>query len=169
GDGRAARPTEAAARADLGPRADRPREGPAVLERRCPAHDRVDRALEGAQASWLSLRRPDHGLRAHAGVRPGERSPRRLPRARRRRTRPKGRALTPARLRALRSAAQLLAGEPAECFCSAAKQRFTVAARLPPSYRSERLRDHARDAPNGRSGRAKIGLRWGAPLDRKRK
>src|SRR5947207_1936286 len=119
---------------ELGPHAARPRAGAAFLERRCPAHARVDRALEGAQASWLSLRRPDDGLRAHAGVRPGERSPRRLPRARRRRTRPRGRALTPVRLRAPRCAAQLLAGEPAECFCSADKAAVsTLAARLPPS------------------------------------
>src|SRR5207237_2994624 len=109
-------------------------EGAAVLERRCPAHDRVDGALEGAQTSWLSLRRPDDGLRAHAGVRPGERSPRRLPRARRCRTRPKGRALTPARLRAPRCAAQLLGRRAGQRVCSADKAAVsTLAAGLPPS------------------------------------
>jgi hypothetical protein len=37
-------------------------------------HARVDRARQGAQAARLPLRRPDHGVRAHAGVRAGERS-----------------------------------------------------------------------------------------------
>ena len=47
-----------------------------------PAHRDagVCRALEGAEAAGLPLRRPDHRLRLHAGHGPGERSPRRLPR-----------------------------------------------------------------------------------------
>ena len=47
-----------------------------------PAHRdaRVGRALEGAEAARLPLRRADHRLRLHAGHGAGERSPRRLPR-----------------------------------------------------------------------------------------
>ena len=47
-----------------------------------PAHRDagVGRALEGAEAARLPLRRPDHRLRLHAGHGTGERSPRRLPR-----------------------------------------------------------------------------------------
>ena len=43
----------------------------------------VDGAVQGPEAARLDLRRPDHGLRLHAGDGAGQRSPRRLRRARR--------------------------------------------------------------------------------------
>jgi hypothetical protein len=51
---------------------------------------RGDGAGEGPEAARLDLRRPDHGLRLHAGDGAGQRPPRRLRRSRRRTGRPRG-------------------------------------------------------------------------------
>ena len=123
----AARRAARAAGADLGSRADRPPQGAALVGGRRGAHARVDCACEGAQAQRLSLRRPDDRLRADAGVRARQRPPLRLPRPRRRRA-GATRRMTPARLRALRCAAQLLAGEPVESATEAVRHHLALQA-----------------------------------------
>ena len=70
-------------------RAGRRRAGPSALPSR---RRRVDGAGEGPQAPRLALRRPDHGLRVHAGDGPGQRPPRGLRRARAVRASPRGAA-----------------------------------------------------------------------------
>ena len=80
--------TIANARAGAGPLARRaavvlrPRAAAAAAHarRRPGRHARVDRDGQGAQEARLPLRRPDDRLRPDAGVRPGRRPHRRLPR-----------------------------------------------------------------------------------------
>jgi DNA-3-methyladenine glycosylase I len=60
---------------------------------------RGDGAGEGPEAARLDLRRPDHGVRVHAGDGPGQRSPRRLRRSRRSASRPGGARRGPGMMR----------------------------------------------------------------------
>ena len=58
--------------------APEPRPGSAVGPRPAAVHRGVEGARQGAEATGLRVRRPDHDLRADAGRRPRQRSPRRV-------------------------------------------------------------------------------------------